>query len=254
MENRIYGNNVDINYSNTHEFFEQRGEGKNLKSIYNYVMFQDDNPELVILRDKQEKDKIGSILTWNQGEKVLDVGCGIARWGKYILEKGLDYYGIDYSNKLLEIARKNLSSYKIEKHLMLGEFQKINEVLGKYKIEDSFDKIFINGVLMYINDKDVDLGLQNILGLCSETCEIYIKESMGIKDRMTLKNYYSEDLSQVYSAIYRSIDEYTNIIQNVFGKNGFKIVSRGNIFDDKLNDRKETVGYYFVLRRINEDL
>lgn len=137
---------------------------------------------------------------------------------------------------------------------MLGEFQKINEVLGKYKIEDSFDKIFINGVLMYINDKDVDLGLQNILGLCSETCEIYIKESMGIKDRMTLKNYYSEDLSQVYSAIYRSIDEYTNIIQNVFGKNGFKIVSRGNIFDDKLNDRKETVGYYFVLRRINEDL
>lgn len=79
MENRIYGNNVDINYSNTHEFFEQRGEGKNLKSIYNYVMFQDDNPELVILRDKQEKDKIGSILTWNQGEKVLDVGCGIAR-------------------------------------------------------------------------------------------------------------------------------------------------------------------------------
>ena len=27
-----------------------------------------------------------------------------------------------------------------------------------------------------------------------------------------------------------------------------------DIFDDKLNDRKETVGYYFVLRRINEDL
>lgn len=40
------------------------------------------------------------------GEKVLDLGCGNGRYFPFFQEKNIDYFGIDGSEKLIEIARK----------------------------------------------------------------------------------------------------------------------------------------------------
>lgn len=249
MSERVYGNKVKIDYDNTLDFFEHRGDGKNLDNKYNYVLFQDDSPEIAIQRDKDEKVKIGNVLNWNKGERVLDIGCGIGRWGETILDKGLKYIGIDYSSKLLKIAKENLKEHHGNATLLQGSFQEFESVLTKANQEKSFDKIFVNGVMMYINDVDLNEGLERIEEAAGEHCELYFKESMAVNERLTLRDFYSDSLTQNYTAIYRSISEYKALFEKYFVDKGFTIKEEGSLYDEKLKNRKETLDYYFLLVR-----
>ncbi|MEH2931430.1 hypothetical protein VSQ48_16210 [Candidatus Ventrimonas sp. KK005] len=62
MNKRVLNQKVDLNYDAVWKFFEDRGENDTLKHKYNYVLFQDDNPELAIKRDEIEKEKISELL------------------------------------------------------------------------------------------------------------------------------------------------------------------------------------------------
>lgn len=250
MGDRVYGEKISIDYNSTLDFFEHRGEGKALETKYNYVLFQDDCPEVAVQRDKKEKERIGKILSWNNGERVLDIGCGIGRWGETVLEKGLKYVGIDYSKKLLEIAARNLGNDE-GCRLLLGSFQEFKKVLDENAVKTPFDKIFVNGVMMYINDGDLEKGLQDILSVCGGDCEIYFKESMACEKRLTLKEFYSDSLTQKYTVIYRSIAEYKALIDKYFLGNGFSVIAEGALFEEELQNRKETLDYFLVIKKIN---
>ena len=250
MSKRITGEKVDVDYSNIHDFFEERGAKKNFGSKYNYVLFQDDNPELAEARDKQEKEKIAELLGLENGQtgkSVLDIGCGIGRWGEYLLEHGLHYVGIDGSRNLIEIAKDNLKAYD-NKTLLVGFFQQFPDVLREAGQTEKFDYIFINGVFMYLNDADFQKALMDIVDHCAENCIIYVKESMGLENRLTLDDIYSEGLKQDYTAIYRSIAEYRNSFQTAWA-DSFELVSEGLLFEEKLINRKETADYYFIWKR-----
>ena len=41
-------------------------------------------------------------------KRILEVGCGVGRWGKFMIGKGACYTGVDISPKMIEIARKNV--------------------------------------------------------------------------------------------------------------------------------------------------
>lgn len=249
MNDRIYGDKVEIDYGSTLDFFENRGDGKNLGSKYNYVLFQDDAPEVAVKRDSQEKKKICCTLDWDRRGKVLDIGCGIGRWGEAVLEKGWNYIGIDYSKKLLGIAEENLKPYGDRKTLLHGSFQEFKETLEKNGVDGKFQKIFINGVMMYINDADLENGVRNILEVCDTKCEVYLKESMASGERLTLDGFYSDSLSQDYTAIYRGIAEYRELVDSYFVKGGFTMKEEGELFQEELQNRKETLDYYFILKR-----
>lgn len=250
MKKRIKGEQIDIDYKDTLNFFEHRGTNKTLGNKYNYVLFQDDNPELALQRDYEEKEKICTLLTWKPDEFVLDIGCGIGRWGEEILKKGLYYVGIDYSEHLLKIASENLKDYIGKFQLIHGNFQKFPDKLAETDAPDCFDKIFINGVCMYLNDDDLVLGLEHIGKVSGNTCEIYLKETVTLEERLTLNQFYSESLTQSYTAIYRSIEEYRNLlIQKLVEPYGFEITKEEFLFESTLRNRKETTDYYFILKR-----
>ena len=249
MKDRVYNDKIDIDYGKTLDFFEHRGDNKLLNTKYNYVLFQDDSPEIAVKRDKEEKEKIGKSLSWSEGKKVLDIGCGIGRWGEYIVNKGLNYIGIDYSSKLLKIAQENLSKYEENVKLIHGSFQNFYKVIENNNIDKKFDMIFINGVMMYINDSDLKEGLGKIFDVCNKHCQLYFKESMAIEKRLTLKDFYSNSLTQNYTAIYRSIDEYKKLFDQFFVKKGFRVKERGSLFNVELQNRKETLDYYFIFER-----
>ena len=148
---------------------------------------------------------------------------------------------------MIERAERNLRNYT-EKKLIVGVFQKFLSRLKENDETIPFDKIFVNGVFMYLNDKDYAQALKDIHSVCAQHCELYIKESMGIEKRLTLNQIYSESLTQNYSAIYRSIEEYRKTLIEEFSKD-FAIVDEGQLFEEELTNRTETTDYYFVWKR-----
>lgn len=103
--------------------------------------------------------------------------------------------------------------------------------------------------MMYINDADLENGLNDVLSVCDTRCEIYLKESMSTGERLTLSEFYSDSLSQEYTAIYREIGEYRGLVERYFLNHHFKIREEGRLFEETLRNRKETVDYFFVLKR-----
>lgn len=237
----------NVDDEKVHLFFDQR-VNKKLFHRYNLVNYQDNHPELAIERDRIEKNKILPLLNFTPESMILDIGCGVGRWGDELAPKlstGL-YVGVDYSEQLIKVAK----NYALEdgtfgkRKYFVGKFQEINSLLKLNKIE-KFDIILINGVLMYINDYDIKDCIKTLPLLLLENGIIYIKESVGINNRFTLKDIYSEELTSQYSAIYRSINEYDTLFYKLFP--GMKTYVKGETFDSSsLHNRKETTSYFWI--------
>jgi ubiquinone/menaquinone biosynthesis C-methylase UbiE len=78
-----------------------------------------------------------------EGEKILDSGCGNGRLFLALKEKNVDYYGVDFSEKLIEIAKKNYPE---------GKFLVAN-CLNLPFPENFFDKVYSIAVLHHIPSK-----------------------------------------------------------------------------------------------------
>ena len=68
---------------------------------------------------------------------------------------------------------------------------------------------------MYLNDDDVIAVLKTINQITEPNGQICFIESMSDKERLTLKDIYSEELKQNYSAIYRSVDEFISMMEEM---------------------------------------
>lgn len=113
-------------------------------------------PELGFLRDYME-----------DGDRVLDLGCGNGRLLELFYGKDIEYIGVDNSEKLVEIAKRK---FQINSNPAL--FKKRAGQIPKFKIEpkfivadgldlpfedEFFDKIFCVAVLHHIPSKELRL-------------------------------------------------------------------------------------------------
>lgn len=79
-----------------------------------------------------------------KGKKVLDAGCGHGIFTNYFYQKGLDVQGIDFSEKLLNVAKQNYQFLKFT-----------NVDMCNFETKERFDGIFIKNVLFHIPDEDI---------------------------------------------------------------------------------------------------
>ena len=173
------------------------------------------------------------------GKKILEVGCGIGRWAKDLHEKCGSFLGIDYSENLIEIANESNKFDNCKFQAMSAFDIKEDELL----IEPPFDVILISGVLMYINDEDLLVLMDELNKVGADDKILFIMEPVSCMDvRLTLKDFYSEGLEADYNAIYRTPKEYLDAFENL---NCNKIFSE-DIFKD-LSDHSETKYMYFVI-------
>ena len=116
--------------------------------------------------------------------------------------------------------------------------------------EKNFNKVLLIGALMYLNDSDVKETLKQIEKLCDNHAIICIREPIGIEERLTLKEQFSEELKADYNAIYRTRGELEKFFENILSKKGFAIKEKGFMFPETdLNNRKETTQYYWIIER-----
>lgn len=78
--------------------------------------------------------------------KVLDVGCGMGRTLRYLLDKGIaaeNILGVDISEEMLAIAKENVPEVKT-----------VKSDLTKLSLKDKFDLITCTHVLHYLGESD----------------------------------------------------------------------------------------------------
>lgn len=210
---RIIGTREDISCDGVHDFFEQRAN-RMLKHKYNYVLYLDSSPEIAIQRDQQAKQLVEKQLRVEADMKVLDIGCGLGRWGEFFCPKGTYYVGIDGCAKMIEMAHENLAAYD-KKQLVVGDAQELARTTAAIGIQ-AYDIIFLYGILMYLNDETVKDVLTVIGNLCHHGTQVCFIESMSVESRLTLKEIFPEEMGQKYSAIYRTPGEFKEMMLAAF--------------------------------------
>ena len=212
---RLKGDNIAIDYNSTKDFFSKRAEKYNKENPYGVTMYQDKNHELVIKRNSQEVEKILPLLKLNSNSIVLDIACGVGRWADAITENILRYYGIDFSEEFIDICEKRIK--KENYFFKISSATEVGNCFNQYNWL-SCNRIIIAGILMYLNDDDVNKLFYELHTICQKDSIIYVREPIGITERLTLENHYSEELETQYSAIYRTKDNYVEILKS----NGFE--------------------------------
>lgn len=249
MSTRVIREKVEIDSGKVREFFENR-RGKDLPHRYNYVNYQDGNPALAIERDGEEKAKVGKYLHFRGTDKVLDVGCGVGRWGDLVvplLTTGR-YVGVDYVEYFLDLAREHFQDNTVTRFCR-GEFRDITEVLKENGVYEEYNVILLNGILMYINEGELTTCLRQADDLLRDGGLLYIKESVGMEERLTLKEFYSEELNAEYNVIYRSLKEYTAIISEYFLRREYTLLTCQATWDAVVDYDKETSNWFWILKK-----
>lgn len=237
----------NIDYNDTKLFFKKRAEKFQENNPYSVTMYQDNHAEIVRQRNQKEIEKLMPLLHMEKDVKVLDVACGIGRWADALPEDITEYCGMDFSEELIEIAKKR--NHRSRFSYCVGGASEIAEILKKNG-KGLYNRILIVGILMYLNDVDMENSLRQIEKVCEKKSIICIREPIAIEERLTLKDFFSEELKDYYNAIYRTRDELKVSINEMFLNKGFSIKEEGFLFDDDvLNNRKETAQYYYILER-----
>lgn len=244
---RITEEVINIDYNETKRFFDKRAVKFSDDNPYSVTMYQDHNKELVLERNRKETEKLLPLLKLHAGSRVLDVACGIGRWADAMPDCIDEYCGVDFSGELVEIARRR--NRKDNFYFYEGAADKIEQTLLKTR-GGVYDRILMVGILMYLNDAELDDTLAQIERISQEHTVICIREPIGLSRRLTLKDFFSEELEDNYNAIYRTRQELRKFIDSAFLQKGFIVSREGFLFDeDTLNNRKETAQYFYILER-----
>ena len=199
-------------------------------------MFQDkENSE----KRHEEEKKIFHENIDVSGKKVLEIGCGIGRWVEALHDKCASYLGLDFSEDLLEIAEKTYDYDNCKFQLMSATDIKVDELV----IEPPFDVIIFSGFLMYINDDDINIIMDEVNQIGAEDKIIFAMEpTSSMENRLTLKDFYPDGLESDYNAIYRTEQEYLDFFKQL----NCKEMRTGHLFDD-LSDHSETNYMFYVI-------
>ena len=175
-----------------------------------------DDEKFALLRFKTEVTAIKKILKKNfrnappktrPSSLFLDVGCGNGKFSFYFSNWFKKTIGIDFSKKSIGIAKKEALRRKIKNAAFYcADVKKLN-------LNQKFEVIFIGGVLMYINDKDLPLVLAALKKHLAKGGLLILREPF-FKNRTLIKN-------GKYPVIYRSLKNFVKKLQ----QEKFKIIN-----------------------------
>lgn len=245
---RVEGRPVDIDYQATHQFFEARGNRHDLAHPYSVTMYQDDRPDLVAERDACEKSRLLEWLPFSPANRVLDIGCGVGRWADTVVPRGSVYLGIDFSEAILQRARARVPEVSGRVAFQRLGAEQVGDAVA-WDIAPPFDRVLVSGVLIYLNDGDVRRCLDGIAAVAGAGARVYVREPVSQGTRLSLDGHYSPALRAEYSAIYRPLEHYRQVLAASLQGRGYRLLADDWLFPPTLENRAETRQRFFILAR-----
>ena len=248
-ETRIYGRNVEIKPENTKSFYDSRAKAMgDMANPYVSVLLGDQNPEYALAWDRFEKENILPKMEIDRTCCVLDIGCGMGRWAETLIPMSGYYCGTDVSQEMIKRAKERNQHPERKYDFLEYGFEEFC-ALPKECLPYRFSRLWICGVMMYINDEAVIKGMSRLLDKMDVHVKAYFTETVAVKERLTLDGFYSEALRAYYDVIYRTEAEY-NRIYDSWLEAGFRIREQGMLPHlNKEKEYSETERWYTILER-----
>lgn len=134
-----------------------------------------------------------------QGNAILDVGCGGGVKSQYIIDRGFSVTGIDFSEKMIEIAQERVPA---------GNFS-VQDITRPLKFQKQFDGIFAQAVLLHIPKDEISKTLSNLCGALKPGGYFYIalkrKDGGQPDEQVIAENDYGYEYERFFS--FFTLDE-----------------------------------------------
>ncbi len=163
----------------------------NLKDTYNTIAedwFKDHHDDAWWV---EGTDQFISLL--KKGDVVLDVGCGAGVKSKYLSEKEFKVVGIDFSDKMVKIARREVGSAVFY----------VADVKDLSSIPETFDGIFAQAVLLHIPKAEVMTTIAGLKNKLKDGGYLYIavkeKRPEGKEEEVRRENDYGYRYERFFS-------------------------------------------------------
>ncbi len=157
------------------------------------------------------------------GCSVLDVGCGGGIKSKYIAEREFKVTGIDFSEKMIEIAQRENPNLDFA-------------VVDVYNIDQypkTFDAIFAQAVLLHIPKKDVMEVLQKMVNRLNFGGFLYLGvkavKDDGVEEKVVTEDDYGYAYDRFFS--FFTLSE----LKNYFRQLELDIVWEGEVGSGRAN-------------------
>lgn len=246
-ETRVVDRVAPIDYDAIRRFFDGRAARSDELDPVSVILLQDGEDDLACRRDVAEVEQMLPLLLDDGfADAVLDIGCGVGRWGAHLAGHIGSYLGIDFSPGLVDLANRLLGQVYPDGSataLPLGAQELCDPAVVA---AGPFDLVLLSGVLVYLNDDDCEWVLQALPDRCAPGARVYLREPMGIEGRLTLCNHWSDELQSTYNAVYRTPDEYRELIAAHLEPQGFSVTADFP-FAPELRNRVETAPHVMVM-------
>lgn len=154
-----------------------------------YEVYNDDQTDLSYIDEFLEKCH----------SKILDLGCGIGQYSRYMKNKGFQVCGVDFAQEMIKLARlKDNSINYIEADICdLPE-----------NMEKDFDGVLIAFVIQHLSKKETQKVLEDLHKYTTKECNLLIffrsgerilkeSEPFNPKFEYTIKEYTKSEISDL---------------------------------------------------------
>jgi SAM-dependent methyltransferase len=148
----------------------------------------------------QQKKEVEQFLKLLNGKRILDLGCGPGEHALHFKQLGYDVKAIDYSEKMVEIARKK----DVDVELMDIEEMSFPE--------ESFDGIWSDTSLLHIKKSDLPAVVKKLHDILAKDGILYISIFEGRGERYIVDGGLEE---KRYFAFWEK-SEITNLFLKYF--------------------------------------
>jgi len=172
----------------------------------------------VTMKEEWIKNELINFSKLNNGQNILDFGCGTGTLIKLALEKapGLNIVGLDIDQNILDLAVKKLKTYKTQ----LVKYNGINIPFS----DSHFDKVISSLAIHHIESDNKVLIFKEIGRVLKTTGEIYILDFSEPKD------VYSQFVTSILKHIEPIHDNIEGKIPEMLNESGFIDISQNGYY------------------------